>query len=339
MKEIFSLLLDNAFGNSRPLFLSQHALAKEIVANNNSKYYIDQAEQPEDYKRAVSKLQTYISLLINDQGGRKLRQEFIDAVVEVVKCRRDDNYLISDDDILKIRKAFETHLDRYVQPQFDKLGLEYLRLRRTAAYIANFISRPIELEAHPEGPLLIIRDLVIDSLVDVFSQIRVQKHRYNLPKYNTCIIFWRRILFLLTRRIQKDSSLWDKLMIYLFINNLDLTSIKEETNNELRIKRAVFSFLKLVDEKMIFNVIHANDPLFLVPYTAFNPNEYHNTNIFLLLNITYNNIKFHKLDDIDTSVWRERVWDVAKSNTDKNTRVSFISCFSQKDMTLVQNLE
>lgn len=338
MKGAFSLLFESAFGNRLPLFGSQHGLAKELVSDEGGNYFVDEKTEPEKYGKEISKLQTYISLLINEHGNRRLKKEFIDAVISVVQKRNKGSFIITDESISEIRKRFEEYLPSPSTNYFDKIGIEYIRLRKTASYIANFSSRPIELEANPEGAQLVLRNLVIDSLIGIFEKKNKQKHRYNFPTYNTGVLFWRKMLFLLTKRILNNLDLLDLLREYLIQKNVDINEILEIEEIEKRVKMYVYTFLKLVDELMIFNVIHSRDPLFLIPYVALNPNEYHNSSIFVLLQSTHENIKFHRLDEGDVVVWRERVWDVVKANIEKNQLQRFTDCVHVSDLDLRPNL-
>lgn len=321
MAKSTELLFRKRYGsNNIILFNSRLDLVEHLLNNNLSSYKLTPEEKADNNAigKKSNRLQSYISHLLAGTGKRKITDEFIQSISAIIKDKLKeeiDDYdkIIRDvinsiEEINKERPKSKLNID-------DSLFQELLTDFQQANYIAIFTSRPIELEANPNEYLLKIRTTTVNAIFNyILAPTHPAKYRYNFPNKTICILFWRKLSYLLIKKIQTEK------LELTFKDALDKINIPYKESNDpiIDLKQKVNAFLTYCNNKQWIQVIELFEPVFIIPHVVFNPNELNNSKGFLLLGYKEDGIQLHKWLNHDIQTWQNTVWNVLKERRNNN---------------------
>lgn len=341
MNEAIKLLFEEKYGDKQlKLFANRLDLANCLLKDNESAYYLNPEEQADvdNYNKHLNRLQSYISQIFSGSGTRKITHEFTSSLEVLITKKLSASINIDSKQIFdSVVKSLESINSKQSQDPF--LG-EFISDFKNSNYSVVFTSRPLELEANPNEIILAIRNTIVDSISNYFlgtNSIK-QKLRYNFPNHHLCILFWRRVSYLVIKKLEELKDGFEQLESYMnkayidnpnfkenFKINLTKHNIKLEVdeNKSISKKLLVHHFFAYINEKAIFQVFESREPNFMIPYIILNPNESNNIKGYIFLDNSNNSIELYKHGNRDLTVWKEKVWDTIKVN--RNTKeISYI---------------
>ncbi|MCC6370362.1 MAG: hypothetical protein IT236_05085 [Bacteroidia bacterium] len=336
------ILFEDRYGSEKSkLFSSKADLAYSLLTSENSQYRLTDTEITDSniYTRQMNRIQSYISQIFSGTGTRKITNEFKDSMRGLIESKLLNIPEVNSEEIYnKVIKSLE---DINLK-QLGDLNNSYIKVSRdfiadftNSNFVAIFSSRPLELEANPSEPILQIRNLIVEGICSYFtSAIPSKKYRYNFPTHQIGILFWRRISYLLIKKLNSDSNAKSSFNIFMadlysqsenlksdFENQLkhELIQIKDSETEVERMRTSINHFLFYLNENALFQVFESKEPVFITPHIVMNPNESNNLKGYLFLEKSNNSLELYKLAQFDLNTWKEKVWDTIKAN--KNTRL------------------
>lgn len=345
MNEASRLLFEDKFGNEYArLFNSRLELATSLLKEPESFYYLKDENDNESYNKHLNRLQSYISQIFTGSGTRKITNDFKSSLKLVINKRFADldtdvdsnsiyENVIKDLEFINSKSAGESSANS-INTSLEDFVSDF----KNSNYAVVFSSRPLELEANPNETMLTIRNNVVESICNNFLSSSNQKLRYNFPNRHLCILFWRRVSYLVIKRLENTSNGFTLLKAFMdqvydknpkFIENFDNNLKKhfiELSNSDINNssdKLLVHHFFAYLNDRAIFQVFESAEPNFMIPYIIFNPNESNNIKGYIFLDNSTNSLELYKHGNRDLTVWKEKVWDTIKVNR-KTTAISYV---------------
>ncbi len=331
MNEAINLLFEQRFGdNHAKLFESRLDLVVMLLTDNDSPYKLseDEKNNGDVYSKHRNRLQSYVSQVLSGSRTRKLTPEFISTLKILINKKLSG---VQGVDAKLLSERIMNSLLESVVKLPEELE-EYLSDFKTSSYAAIFTSRPLELEANPNDIILKIRNATVDGICNYFlenSPLK-QKYKYNLPSYQLGILLWRRLSYLLIKKLQNDPNNLFHLKNYMDIvrstnSNWEneykrkvslktLSHLANETPPDSNLKKIVDEFLAFVNENATLEVFETKEPVFIMPHIIFDPNESTKIKGYIFLDSKTSNVELYKYNYRDLIVWKDSVWDTIKAN-------------------------
>jgi hypothetical protein len=307
------LLFKKTYGSDDvTLFANGLDLATHLLNNPKSEYRLSEEERrdPIELSRATRRLQSYISLLINGRGVRKLTRKFTNSLHAIITEKLFYHNVNYEEVYSDIITSIEIANSSESQRGQDGFLFEFLKEKKNANYIAIFTSRPLELEANPTDAIASIRSATLDALADYFMENgRIVKYSYNFPNEAICTLFWRELFQLLVDRVN-ERELTSQLSQFLSRNG----KVIKGNDKIQKIRYMVNSLLELSNAKSWIQVFHLKEPVFVIPHAVINPNEISNSKGYIFLGHEQPDINIFRYSPYDLQIWRTFVWDILKAN-------------------------
>lgn len=344
MAEAIQILFEQKFGKEQvTLFKNRLDLVIQLLHDDDSKYKLTDKDMTDatTYSKYRNRMQSYVSQVLGGTGTRTITSEFRETLKTLIAKKLEG---IDDVDVNVLSETIMKSLEERNVKLSEEL-IEFLDDFKTARYTAVFTSHPIVLEANPNEVVLKIREAFIEGVCSHFLDKEIkQKFRYNLPSYNLCLLFWRRVCNLLIKKLNTDLDYRLKLTTYLsdfYAQNPDLQDdfqikirskkipYSEAVTDEKKIKLLVDSYLHVINVKDIFQVFESLEPVFVIPHVVFNPNESSNKSGYIFLDLRNNSLGLYKYSDRDLTIWKDKVWNTLKANKKTNS-VSYVESVEDK---------
>ncbi|MBK7666258.1 MAG: hypothetical protein IPJ32_02315 [Sphingobacteriaceae bacterium] len=331
MNEAINLLFEQRFGaNHIKLFESRLDLVVALLTDKDSSFKLTDEERNSGdvYSKHRNRLQSYISQILSGAGTRKVTPEFTTALAMLINKKLEG---IEGVDPKELSDKIMSSLLQSPVKLPEELE-EYLNDFKEASYAAVFTSRPLELEANPNEIILRIRNATVDGICNYFleNSLLKQKFKYNLPTVQLGILFWRRLAYLLIKRLKADPNNLFDLKNYIedvrlnnpiwqneYLHKLKVIGINVDNSNDTgdsKLKKLVDEFLTYLNEKAILEVFETKEPVFVIPHIIFNPNESTKIKGYLFLDNKTEIIEVYKYRYRDLIGWKDNVWDTVKAN-------------------------
>lgn len=311
------LLFEKEYGQAKTrLFLNRQDLLSKLLTDEGSKYYTGPAN-PIEFAKESNRLQTYLSHLLSGTGKRKIVSALEDSLLHLISQKlehEDVNYRAITDEITASISA----LNNVEEQKEDDTFREFLNTQNESSYIAVFTSQPLELEANPNQQLKQIRTSLINAILNhrsntTFTDRPINKYRYNFPDKITCILFWRKLSLLVMKRILNQSM---ELEFKECIDKLQIT-YQEHENYKIALKYQVDAYLSYCNSKTWIQVFQMDEPVFVLPYIVFNPNEISKAKGYIIRYID-SSIELQKWTITEYQMWHRYVWNVLKQRSQSN---------------------
>lgn len=329
MNEAINLLFEQRYGeNHIKLFESRLDLVVMLLTDKDSPYKLSDEERNNGdlYSKHRNRLQSYVSQILSGSGTRKLTPEFITTLKNLIGKKLNGVKGVDPKELSD--KIMNSLVENSVKLP-DELE-EYFGDFKLSSYAAIFTSRPLELEANPNEIILKIRNATVDGICNYFLENSTpkQKYKYNLPSSQLGILLWRRLSYLLIKKLKSDSNCLFSLKSYINHLRSENTTWEIDYNNKLhsrgivksvdtvdsQLKELVDEFLTYMNESAFFEVFETREPVFVIPHIILDPNESTKIKGYIFLDSKTANIELYRYNYRDLIVWKDNVWDVVKAN-------------------------
>lgn len=337
MNDATKILFEDRFGIEKSkLFNNKSDLAYTLLTAEGSQYRLTDSEIQDSnlYTKETNRIQSYISQIFSGTGTRKITKEFKDSLLMILTLKLQN---VTNVNAKEIHNRVIKSLEEINLKQFGDSSNLHQRFTKDfydSNFAAIFSSRPLELEANPNESIIQIRNLIVEGICSYFTKAMPQKkYRYNFPTFQIGILFWRRISYLLIKKLNSDLNakfLFQDYMTEIYSVNSNLKSefnnqlnrekiqLKEPQTEDEKLRISIYHFLSYLNENAFFQVFESKEPVFIIPHIVLNPNESTNLRGYLFLEKGNNTTELYKFAQVDLNIWREKVWDTIKAN--KNTK-------------------
>src|ERR1700749_152633 len=246
MNEATRILFEEKFGKDYVrLFNNRLDLANNLLKDKDSHYYLNDndSQDIEIYTKHLNRLQSYISQIFSGAGTRKITAEFKTSLKSLMVKKLEgiddvDSHVLYDRVVKSLEEINVKNPDDYPTSSNRNGSLldDFFSDFKMASYAVVFTSRPLELEAKPNETILKIRNTIVEGIFNylIESSSPKQKFRYNFPNYQLCILFWRRMSYLIIKKLQDMGdryNLIDNFMKKIYEENPDFIN---NFNNKIK---------------------------------------------------------------------------------------------------------
>lgn len=323
-KDPLYLLFEHDFG-SGPLFKNQIELVNELISDPDSSFF---TSDEETIKALRIRLKTYFSQLLSDSIKRNVNPQLVNSLRVLLKKKIFNKDYGNLDDlhslIIEGLREKNSHIVKEgITPVYSG-NANFVNDIINAKNIAIFTAREIRLEFDIYNKKMSLVEFLFDDLMNALKENKsIKLYRFNFPRKETCILFWRGLHKELTSFLKTDKRTFlsmHQLLMANPLNNKDMLAKEANENSENALAALILNFLS-VNKKIC--VFQSSAPVFTLPTIVMNPNDFTTSKAYVMYLDDKGKDQIHKLGYADIHNWQTFVWENLKINSTLNTLIQF----------------
>jgi len=312
-----------------PLFRNQTELVNELLNRKSSQFYRSEEKL---VKAERIRLKTYVSQLLSDTTNRHLSDELITSLRKIaqekkikVSSEELDEYFETLIKSIRSKNKKDNFRSRNSLP-FDSSASDFFPNIVDANYITIFTAREAKLKIELKNKKVSLAEFFLDDILNNILDNRPTKYyRFNFPRKETCILFWRGIKKELINYLESQKSITEwvgrNAVEKLGVRPTELFSKSTPIENPyLYVANKIAQ--NLSDNNLV-SVYQTELPVFTVPVIAIDPHDIIKSKAYLLLLNETGEDNIHKMTTEEFYNWRFYVWENLRLNKSKNSLVPF----------------
>jgi len=324
-KDPLYLLFEHDFG-SGPLFKNQIELVNELISDPESSFF---TTNEETVKALRIRLKTYFSQLLSDSIKRNVNPALVNSLRVLLKKKKFNNDYGSLNElhnlIIEGLREKNSHIIKESIAAVYPGNANFVNDIINAKNLAVFTARDIRLEFEVYNRKMSLVEFLFEDLMNSIKESKsIKLYRFNFPRKETCILFWRGLHEVLTRYLQKDNdtfmSMLQGFQLQFQIKIHDLIGSSRQNLKESALAEVVLNYLSTMKNISVFQ---SNAPVFTIPTMVMNPNDFTNSKAYVMYLNDKGKDEIHKLGYEDIYNWKTYVWENLKINTNQSVLVNF----------------